>query len=116
MLKKLNRLKTNFEYNITRKYGKKYDSASFSIFVLKPRNYAGPTKFGIVVSNKVHKNAVKRNRIKRVYREVIRLNKNKFPNENLWIVIHPKTNSIDKVYEEIDTEFNKTLQKISFPH
>ena len=115
MLDKLNRLKTKFEYNITRKYGKKYNNQLFSIFVLKPKNYSGPTKIGVVVSNKIHKKATKRNRVKRVFREVVRKNLDKLPKQNLWIVIHPRSSSLEKGYEEVSTEFNKTLQKVSFP-
>lgn len=113
MFKKENRLSTNFEFNITRKYGKKIIGQYFVGFVLLPKNYDGPTKVGIVVSNKVHKKAVKRNRLKRLYREAVKSNLNKFPN-NYWIVIQPRSLSLDKKYEEISTDFNKALSKVSF--
>lgn len=85
------------------------------MFVLQPRNYEGPTKYGVVVSNKVHKKAVKRNRTKRVFREVVRKNTAQVPDKNLWIVIQPRKEALDKNYEEVSAEFNKTLQKVSFP-
>lgn len=114
MLKKQNRLKTNFEFNITRKYGEKHQGADFFMYILKPDNYGGETKVGVVVSNKLAKSAVQRNRVKRVFREVVRKNFEKLSG-GYWIVLHPRSTSLKKGYEEINTDFNKTLQKITLP-
>lgn len=114
MLKKENRLSSNFEFNITRKYGNYHKGKYFHVYFLVPRNYEGPTKVGVVVSNKFSKNAVTRNRIKRIFREVVRENFEKINKGNLWIVIHPKVSCADKKYEEISAEFNKVLQEASF--
>lgn len=111
MLKKQNRLVTKFEFNIARKYGKSYSAQLFHIYYLEPRNYRGTTKIGLVVSNKLCKTAVGRNRLKRLFREALRRNFDKI-NDNLWIVIHPKFVSLNKSYEEIYTDITKTLQKI----
>ena len=111
MLKKENRLSTNFEFRITKKHGNHYEGKYSHIYILKPHNYVGPPKFGIVVSNRFHKSAVKRNRVKRVFREIIRLNIDKFKDNN-WIVLYPKKNVLNKPYEKINTDFNKTVQKI----
>jgi len=114
MLKKPNRLTSKFEFNITRKYGKKFSGNHFHLFYLFPKNYEGPTKVGIVISNKFHKHAVKRNRVKRLFREIIRKQINTF-SDNMWVVVHPKFQTINKTYGEINTDFIKTLQKVSFP-
>ena len=114
MLKKENRLSSNFEFNITRKYGKYYKGKYFHIYFLEPRNYEGPTKIGIVVSNKFDKRAVVRNRVKRVFREIVRENFEKINKGNLWIVIHPKAICSKESYEKICAEFNKILQEASF--
>jgi ribonuclease P protein component len=114
MLKKENRLSSDFEFNITRKYGKYYKSESFHIYFLVPKKYEGPTKVGIVVSNKFSKNATDRNRVKRIFREIVRKNFEKINKGNLWIVIHPKIHCLKKKNEEINSEFNKILQKASF--
>ena len=114
MLKKENRLSSNFEYNVTRKYGKYYKGKYFHVYFLIPKNYEGPTKVGIVVSNKFSKKAVERNRVKRVFREVVRSNFGKINKGYLWVVIHPKLSCVDKSYEEISTDFNKVLQEASF--
>ena len=115
MLKKQNRITSRFEFGITRKHGDYYRNPFFHMYILKPRNYEGTTRFGIVVSKKVTKIAVTRNRMRRVFREVIQHNLDKFP-ENLWVVIHPTGKALDSKYEEINTQFNKTLSKVSFPN
>jgi ribonuclease P protein component len=113
MLKKENRLISNFEFNVARKYGDHIEGDLSHVYFVTPKNYEGPTKVGIVVSNKLHKNAVFRNRIKRLYREAVRNNFDKINKGNLWIAIHPKFNSKDKTYEEINADYNKILQKAS---
>ena len=115
MLKRIHRITSTFEFNVARKYGEYYEGQFFHIYFLKPRNYEGPTKVGIVVSTKTAKKATKRNRVKRVFREVVRKNFEKIDRGNLWIVIHPKASSLDKKYEEINTDFNQVLQKVSLP-
>ena len=114
MLKRENRLLTKFEYNITRKHGTHHSGEYAHIFILKPRNYEGPAKIGFVVSNKFHKKATKRNKVKRQFREITRKNLEGF-GDNIWIVVQPRFKSIDATYEKINSDFNKILQKISIP-
>jgi ribonuclease P protein component len=112
MLNKKNRLTSKFQFNVARKYGQYYEGSLMHIYVLKPQNFSGETKVGFVVSNKFHKRAAKRNAVRRLFREIVRLNIDKLGKSN-WIVIHPKFDSLNKTYEEISTDFNKILQKIS---
>lgn len=112
MFKKENRLSTNFEFNITRKYGKKYKGKLFFAYLLKPEKYKGPTKIGIVVSNKVDKVAANRNRIKRLFREALKPQLEKLPND-LWIVIHPRSESLKEKYETISSDVDSVLSQIS---
>ena len=111
MLKRAYRLSSNFEINVTRKYGKKASGADFHIFYLNPYNYIGNTKFAIVISNKFDKSAVRRNKVKRIYREIIRVNLDKIK-DGFWIVIHPRFHSITKTYDELSTDFVKTIQTL----
>lgn len=113
MLKKEFRVTSNFEYNVTRKYGKYIKSDLSHVYYLKPKNYEGSTKIGIVISNKFHKSAVKRNRIKRLYREAIGNNFDKIKNLGYWVVVHPKFEAINKTYEEINLDITKVLSQIS---
>jgi ribonuclease P protein component len=114
MLKRENRLSSDFEFNITRKYGKYFNGKYFHIYFLRPKNYNGPTKVGIVVSNKFSKKAVERNRVKRIFREIVGNNLEKIGKDNIWVVIHPKISCQNKGYEEISAEFNKILQEAPF--
>ncbi len=113
MLKKQNRLTTRYQFNITRKFGYHLAGKYIHIYVLEPRNYRGPSQFGIVVSNKLSKAAVVRNKVKRRIRNII---KNEFAkiNPNQWIVLHSKQQILQATYEEIDTDIAKILQKIPF--
>jgi len=109
MLPKKHRLSTTYEFNKVRRDGKKVRASLFDLFYLKDK---GPARFGIVVPNSYSKVAPVRNKVKRVFREVLRLNLKNVP-EGLWVVVHPKKESEKKNNEEISTEINKVLSKIS---
>ncbi len=112
MLKRENRLSTPFEFKITKKYGQKIEGENFFSYILKPDNYNGHPRIGIVVSSKFSKNATARNRIKRLYRETVRKNLHRIPADR-WVSIYPKHSSANKTYEEIDADFTENIQKIS---
>lgn len=112
MLKKENRLSSDFEFKITKKYGQKQQSDFMYFYVLSPRNYEGSCKIGIVVSNRFHKNAVVRNRTKRLISEAIRDKLNDLP-DNIWIVIYPNKKILEAEYEKICSDVDQVLQKIS---
>lgn len=112
MLKKGSRLLTNYEFNKVRRQGKRYKTDFLTIYYLDVSGYDGPSRFGIVIPNKFSKSAVVRNRVKRVFREVIRLNIDKIL-DGFWIVIYPAQVSEDKGYEVINEDFNKVLSKVS---
>lgn len=112
MLKKDRRLSTDFEFNITRKHGKKLTGRLCYLYYLKPNNYEGVTRTGIVVTTKVHKSAVKRNRLKRLFFECIREKSDKIP-DGLWVVIHPNTKSLKASHEEICSDLDSLVSKIS---
>jgi ribonuclease P protein component len=115
MLKKANRLHTNFEFNVARKYGVKSVTRNFVTYVVKPTNYVGPTRVGIVVPNKLHTVAAHRNRAKRVIREYIRQKYQLLPND-LWIVIHVINSILELKHEETSAELDKALQKVFITH
>lgn len=115
MIKKELSLKTNFEFNITKKYGQYYTGQYFHLYILKPTNYQGISKIGIVTSNKFDSKAVIRNRSKRLYKQAFRIFLENNKDKSLWIVVYPKVSSKNKSYEEISVDVNKILQKISLP-
>ena len=74
MLKKQNRLKSRLAFNRIYKTSKSVASSSLILYIDKENTDKNcPTRVGFVVSKKVHKRAVKRNRVKRLIRENIRL-------------------------------------------
>ena len=114
MLKKENRLSTNFEFNVTRKHGQKLSGTYCQIYYLLPKNASKFTRTGIVVSNRVHKSAVKRNHLKRLFGECLREKFATIPN-GIWLVIQPNTKSLKASYEEICADLNTLLPKVSLP-
>ena len=118
MLKNVNRLKRKSAFKATY-CNKNVVSADLIIA------YAGkiktdkncPTRVGFVVSKKVHKRAVKRNKIKRLMREAIRLmflNKETNIIDNYQsLVFVAKDNALDKSFEEIRNTILILLNKLA---
>jgi len=74
MLKRENRLKSRSSFSATYHNNLTIGCESLVIYLGKEKPHQDcPTRVGFVVSKKVHKRAVKRNRIKRIIRENIRL-------------------------------------------
>ena len=115
MLRKENRLSTTYEFNKVRRLGRKVRTPLFDLFYLDNKNPETPTRIGVVVSNKFSPVAPKRNRVKRIFREMLRLEMEKLPN-GYWLVVHPNHTSVEKSHEEIRAEINKVLSKIPFSH
>lgn len=86
---KTERILSSQEFGLVYKTGKKFFSGSFFIsFIPGERK-----RIGITVSGKVDK-ANKRNRIKRVIKELFRLNKNLFPTGDIVVTARPKAASL----------------------
>ena len=76
MLPKKFRLKKRSAFAATYRSGKSFHKGGITIFVgkkFKQHENETTTKIGFVVSKRIHKRAVKRNRIKRLMREAVRL-------------------------------------------
>ena len=72
MLAKKIRLKGKKNFDRIEKEGKVYQSANFGIAYIK-RGDGDPSRFGFIVSTKIAKDAVDRNRFKRAMSEAVRL-------------------------------------------
>ena len=73
-----------------------------------------PLQMGVSVSKRYFKKAVHRNRIKRLLREVYRLNKAQFLEkfgENSLTMLFYVSPTLPKKYQEIEEEFLKLLKK-----
>ena len=89
------------------------NSYSFSVaqFVLKEReNGLLLNRFGIVVSKKIDKRAVVRNKIKRIFRDaLLNLNKNMMSGHDILFIA--KTGILSKTEEENQLSIKSALEK-----
>jgi ribonuclease P protein component len=70
MLSFKHRLTKGKDFEKTKEKGDLYQGRLFGLVVLR-RKDKGPSRFGFVVSTKISKKAVMRNRIKRILREIV---------------------------------------------
>ena len=82
------RIKSKIEFEDIIKNGKKKSNSYFVIYNKERKNEF--SRFGISLSKKFG-NAVKRNRYKRILREIIRINQKKFKKTQDYIIIMKKT-------------------------
>jgi ribonuclease P protein component len=74
MLKKINRLKKNKDFEIVHRTGKFLSFGRVSVKFISEKDKEMPAKIGVSVGIKFSKKAVERNRVKRQLREIVRLN------------------------------------------
>ena len=91
------------------KEGAAYHSPSFSLKVLK--NEVQKPLFAVIVSKKVAKTAVSRNRNKRRVREVLRKEARKIPQDRFYVVMLKK--DLNKsVFLDIHNELKELLARV----
>ena len=112
MLSQENRLSKKKDFDRVFKKGKSSFDGLLGVKILKD-NKQKFSRFGIIVSAKVSKKAVKRNKIKRRIKNIIVKNYIKIPNSKDVIVISlPKI--ADKKYSEIEKSICAHFRKLKF--
>ena len=106
MLAKKSRLVKEKDFKKIFKQGKFSYTKIFSIKVLA--NELGVNRYGIVISNKVSKKAVERNRLKRRFRAAIKDFENKI-HKGYDLVIIASPAAINQEYKFIKSELEKVL-------
>ncbi len=101
-------LKNNYEFRRLYSKGRSAFSRYAAVYCRKNKNQTN--KLGITVSTKIGK-AVQRNRIRRRYREIYRLNEDKF-DPGYDIVIVARTKSRYSGYHELEADFLRLCAKL----
>ena len=115
MLPKQYRLKKRYAFNATYRTGKSFHRNGLTVFCGKKKNIEIPTKIGFVVSKKIHKRAVIRNRIKRLMRESVRLYIKKHQGldiQQMSLIFVASTKLIEKDFADINLAVNKLLNMV----
>ena len=103
------RIVRSSDYRNLYKTGRKIYSEHFVLF--GRMNGVGHPRLGITVSRKIG-NAVVRNRVKRLFREIFRRSIDEIPAQ-FDIVINARTGCPGVSYEELRAEFLKAAQRLS---
>lgn len=114
MLKKENRLKNKYAFTATYKAKNFHCNGGITLCAGKISKTDNPVKVGFVVSKKTHKRAVKRNRLKRLMRESVRLilKENNELNKYISLVFTGHTGALGKSFKEIDSSVRKLVEEV----
>ena len=116
MLPKQYRLKNRYAFKATYKIRNSSHKGGVTLFIGKEKTEDTPTKVGFVVSKKVHKRAVKRNRLKRLMRESYRLllKENSLGNSQkyLSLIFVGSENALGKSFDEINDSIKLLIEGI----
>ena len=112
MLNKKNRLNNKVAFYATYKQNQSVSDGLFVLYAGKIKKDKEETKFGFVVSKKVHKRAVKRNYIKRRAREVIRLLiKDGYEFNFKSVIFVAREGALDKSYKQIEESILNLIKR-----
>lgn len=98
--------------DIRRAIGKGYKAFGLTLGLKFLPNKLEKSRFCFVISTKISKKAVKRNKLKRQLREIIRLNLDKIsPHYDVVILTKPKAGVLEKDYQELEEELLGLLKR-----
>ena len=117
MLPEKYRLKNRRAFNATYKIGNSYHRGGITLFCGKEKESLDLlTRIGFVVSKKIHKRAVKRNRIKRLMRESVRLYiKSKgenFDTKYISMIFVCSSKLLDKDFRYVNSNIKELMEMV----
>lgn len=104
----LNRLKKS-DFDVLRKFKKKVFSSSNFNLKLYYSNF-NPSRFAVVVSSKVLKKAVDRNKIKRRVKSVF-INNSESLKKGFAVIVYPSKKTINMSFKEMEQELLSLIKK-----
>lgn len=110
MLPRENRLVRQPDFEKVKEKGEKFQSHLFGLLVFP--NEEEVSRFGFVVSTKLSKRAVKRNRVKRILREQVRLSLPKIK-KGFDVIFLGKKALLEGSYQEVGYEIKRLFKKAS---
>ena len=117
MLKKINRGLSRKDFNVSREKGVMYQTPLFGVSVInqKSESLKDESQFGFVISKKISKSAVERNKIKRRIAEAIQNQSSifKLQSTNHKIIFLVKTSILNASVDEIEIQVKHVFEKIS---
>ncbi len=108
MLRQKYRLTKGKDFHQIHVAGKSFFSSCCRIKLAK--NNLAVSRFAVVVSAKISKQAVKRNRLKRQLREIIRLNLDRLAT-GVDVIVSPNRQALDYSYQELQQQLLKLFIK-----
>tara|TARA_B100001248_G_scaffold262700_1_gene261107 strand:- start:3235 stop:3582 length:348 start_codon:yes stop_codon:yes gene_type:complete len=108
-LKAKQRLRTQKDFAQVRQHGTKIHAGAFILVFWEKEGSPDLRRIGIVASRKVG-NAVKRNRAKRLFREIFRLNQEALPPTGDFVII-VRSHFDGYSFESLQDRFLKTCKK-----
>ena len=116
MLPKQYRLKKRTAFKATYKVNHSSYSGGVTLFAGIEKKEETPTKVGFVVSKKIHKRAVKRNRLKRLlresYRQLLKENNLYGSERYLSLIFVGGKNALGRNFDEIKNAVKITLERL----
>lgn len=106
MLPRKNRLTKKTDFEKLKKYGKSFQAKSFALLV-KQREGDLPPRFGFIVSKKISRKAVERNKVKRRLRNIVLESLDKVSNGYDFLILAKK----NVLLSELETQ-KKEMTKV----